>query len=84
MDPANESKLVHAYFDESSNQICVVGFGVSEWGKRVSVTKDDEQKALTLVAGVVEHRGFCVLFDAPAAKGELTLRLGASELTIVV
>ena len=84
VDPANESKLVHAYFDESSNQICVVGFGVSEWGKRVSVTKDDEQKALTLVAGVVEHRGFCVLFDAPAAKGELTLRLGASELTIVV
>ena len=84
VDPANESKLVHAYFDESSNQICVVGFGVSEWGKRVSVTKDDEQKALTLVAGVVEHRGFCVLFDAPAAKGELTVRLGASELTIVV
>ena len=84
VDPANESKLVHAYFDESSKQICVVGFGVSEWGKRVSVTKDDEQKALTLVAGVVEHRGFCVLFDAPAAKGELTLRLGASELTIVV
>ena len=84
VDPANESKLVHAYFDESRNQICVIGFGVSEWGKRVSVTKDDEQKALTLVAGVVEHRGFCVLFDAPAAKGELTLRLGASELTIVV
>lgn len=84
VDPANESKLVHAYFDESSNQICVVGFGVSEWGKRVSVTKDDEQKALPLVAGIVEHRGFCVLFDAPAAKGELTLRLGASELTIVV
>lgn len=84
VDPANESKLVHAYFDESSNQICVVGFGVSEWGKRVSVTKDDEQKALTLVAGIVEHRGFCVLFAAPAAKGELTVRLGASELTIVV
>ena len=84
VDPANESKLVHAYFDESSNQICVVGFGVSEWGKRVSVTKDDEQKALPLVAGIVEHRGFCVLFDAPAAKGELTVRLGASELTIVV
>ena len=84
VDPANESKLVHAYFDESRNQICVIGFGVSESGKPVIVTTVDEQKALTLVTGVVEHRGFCVLFDAPAAKGELTLRLGASELTIVV
>ena len=84
VDPANESKLVHAYFDESRNQICVIGFGVSESGKPVIVTTVDEQKALRLVTGVVEHRGFCVLFDAPAAKGELTLRLGASELTIVV
>ena len=84
VDPANESKLVHAYFDESRNQICVIGFGVSESGKPVIVTTVDEQKALKLVAGIVEHRGFCVLFDAPAAKGELTVRLGASELTIVV
>ena len=84
VDPANESKLVHAYFDESRNQICVIGFGVSESGKPVIVTTVDEQKALPLVAGIVEHRGFCVLFDAPAAKGELTVRLGASELTIVV
>ncbi len=84
VDPANESKLVHAYFDESRNQICVIGFGVSESGKPVIVTRVDEQKALPLVAGVVEHRGFCVLFAAPPAKGELTLRLGASELTIVV
>jgi len=84
VDPANESKLVHAYFDESRNQICVIGFGVSESGKPVIVTRVDEQKALPLVAGVVEHRGFCVLFAAPAAKGELTVRLGASELTIVV
>lgn len=84
VDPANESKLVHAYFDESRNQICVIGFGVSESGKPVIVTTVDEQKALPLVAGVVEHRGFCVLFAAPPAKGELTLRLGASELTIVV
>ena len=84
VDPANESKLVHAYFDESRNQICVIGFGVSESGKPVIVTTVDEQKALTLVTGIVEHRGFCVLFAAPAAKGELTVRLGASELTIVV
>jgi hypothetical protein len=84
VDPANESKLVHAYFDESRNQICVIGFGVSESGKPVSVTRVDKQEALPLVAGVVEHRGFCVLFTAPAAKCELTVRLGASELTIVV
>ncbi len=84
VDPANESKLVHAYFDESRNKICVIGFGVSESGKPVSVTRVDKQEALPLVTGIVEHRGFCVLFAAPPAKGELTLRLGASELTIVV
>ena len=77
------SKLIHAYLDESTNRICVVGFGLSGSGAPVRVTAGSAEQPLTLVASVTEDRGFAVIFDRPAAGETLHLQVDARTMTIV-
>jgi len=88
------SKLVHAYLDESTGRVCVVGFGIDATGKPVRVSSGSTE--VTLVSSVVEDRGFAVIFDPPGqgtaasgatlsalTPGALRLEIAGSALTIV-
>lgn len=74
-------KLVHAYLDEPSGRICVVGFGLDATGQQVRVAAGASQ--LALVSSVVEDRGFAVIFDRPVSGGALRIEIGDQTLTIV-
>lgn len=80
------SKLVHAFLDEATGRVCVLGFGVDATGKPVRVEAVGAGAASTevaLVSTVIEDRGFAVIFDRPSTVGSMRLEVGASVLTIV-
>ena len=79
-----DSKLVHAYLDESSNRVCVVAFGVAESGNPVRVVAGDPKRPVPVVASIVENRGFSVIFDLPPEQTSLGLEVGGQSMTILI
>ena len=79
-----DSKLVHAYLDESSNRVCVVAFGVAESGNPVRVVAGDLKRPVPVVASIVENRGFSVIFDLPPEQTSLGLEVGGQSMTILI
>ena len=79
-----DSKLVHAYLDESSNRVCVVAFGVAESGNPVRVVAGDPKRPVPIVASIVENRGFSVIFDLPPEQTSLGLEVGGQSMTILI
>ena len=79
-----DSKLVHAYLDESSNHVCVVAFGVAESGNPVRVVAGDPKRPVPIVASIVENRGFSVIFDLPPEQTSLGLEVGGQSMTILI
>lgn len=80
----HDSKLVHAYLDESSNRVCVVAFGVAESGNPVRVVAGDPKRPVPVVASIVENRGFSVIFDLPPEQTSLGLEVGGQSMTILI
>jgi hypothetical protein len=80
------SKVVHAYIDESTRRVCVVGFGVVEPGLGVRVLAGALADGRPLAAAVVENRGFGVVFDAESIGDarELRLEIGDSAMRILI
>ena len=75
------SRVVHAYLDEATREVCVIGFGVVDPSLAVRVVADG---APQLAATVVESRGFGLRFQQPEDVRELRLEIGDSAMRILI
>jgi hypothetical protein len=78
------SRTVHAYLDEVTREVCVVGFGVVDPGLSVRVLDGASGATHQLAASVVESRGFGLRFQQPEGVRELRLEVGDSALRIII
>jgi len=78
------SRTVHAYLDEVTREVCVVGFGVVDPGLSVRVLDGASGATHQLAASVVESRGFGLRFHQPEGVRELRLEVGDSALRIII
>ncbi len=78
------SRTVHAYLDEVTREVCVVGFGIVDPGLSVRVLDGASGVEHQLAASVVESRGFGLRFQQPDSARELRLEIGDSSLRILI
>jgi len=78
------SRTVHAYLDEVTREVCVVGFGVVDPGLSVRVLDGASGATHQLAASVVESRGFGLRFQQPEGVRGLRLEVGDSALRIII
>lgn len=78
------SRTVHAYLNEVTREVCVVGFGVVDPGLSVRVLDGASGATHQLAASVVESRGFGLRFQQPEGVRELRLEVGDSALRIII
>jgi hypothetical protein len=78
------SRTVHAYLDEVTREVCVVGFGIVDPGLSVRVLDGASGTEHQLAASVVESRGFGLRFQQPDSARELRLEVGDSSLRILI
>jgi hypothetical protein len=74
-------RVVHAYLDESTREICVIGFGVVDPSLAVRVLSNGAQQ---LAATIVENRGFGMRFKQPEDARELRLEVGDTAMRILI